>query len=136
MTTTPRNPGATRTRLALVAAVTAIVAIGSACTLELDDDRAAARRIAERVERSIERHADDGNSVDLDAVTDAVDIVFGAAILDDIADENDLAVDGLFDVDGDRHDDDGRFEISVADAAACLEFTGDRVTFTVEPCES
>lgn len=136
MTRTSRIPRSIRTRLALGAAVTTVVAIGGACTFELDDDRAAARRIAERIERSIERHAEDGSSIDVDAVTRAIDIVFSAAVLEDVADENELILNGLSDADGDGRDDDGRIEINVEDATACLEFTDERSTFTVESCAS
>jgi hypothetical protein len=120
----------------LIAAAVAAIAITGACTFEVDDDRAATRRIAERIERSVERHADDGSTIDVGAVNDAVDIVFGAAILDDIADENDLRVTGLADVDGDGRDDDGRFEIGVADATACIEVADRQASFRVEPCAS
>jgi hypothetical protein len=113
-----------------------MITVTAACTFEVDDDRAAARRIAERVERSVERHADHGSSIDVDAVATAIEIVFGAAVLDDIADEHELTVTGLSDADGDGHDDDGRIEISVADAIACVEFTDGRAAFRVEPCAS
>lgn len=136
MTTTPRNPHIGRARLGLGAAVTAVIAISGACTFEVDDDRAAVRRIAERVERSVERHADHGSSIDVDAVASAIEIVFGAAVLDDVADEDELTVNGLSDADVDGRDDDGRIEISVDDAIACLEFADGRATFRVEPCAS
>jgi hypothetical protein len=136
MTTTHRNPHSGRARLGLGAAVTAVIAISGACIFEVDDDRAAVRRIAERVERSVERHADDGSSIDVDAVASAIEIVFGAAVLDDIAAEDELTVNGLSDADVDGRDDDGRIEISVADAVACLEFADGRATFRVEPCAS
>jgi hypothetical protein len=113
-----------------------VIAGAGACTFEVDDDRAAARRIAERVERSVERHAEDGSSIDVEAVTTALDIVFGAAVLDDIADEAELTVNGLSDADGDGRDDDGRIEIGVDAAVACLEFADDRASFRVEPCSS
>lgn len=121
-------------RLGQALVVVGLAAVGSACTLELDDDRAAARRIAERIERSVERSADDTGRIDVAAVTAAVDIVFGGAILDDIVDAEELAVAGLDDGDGDGRDDDGRFEIAVADATACLSIEADRAWFEVEPC--
>jgi hypothetical protein len=114
----------------------ALITVTGACTFEVDDDRAAARRIAERIERSVERQADDGSMIDVAAVTTAVDIVFGAAVLDDIAAEDELAVVGLTDADGDGRDDDGRIEISVDDAVACIEFADGRASFQVEPCAS
>ncbi len=132
MSTTPRTHHIPR----LLIFATALIGMTAACTFELDDDRAAARRIAERIERSVECHADDGSTIDLGAITAALDVVFGAAILDDLADENDLGVTGLADVDGDGRDDDGRFEISVADAIACIEFADGRASFRVEPCAS
>lgn len=124
----------TGARLGAGVAIAALIAVTGGCTFEVDDDRAAARRIAERIERSVERHADDGSTIDVTAVTTAVDIVFGAAVLDDIAAEDELAVAGLTDADGDGRDDDGRIEISVDDAIACIEFADRRADFAVEPC--
>ena len=115
-----------------------LLAALSACTLELDSDRAAARRLAERSETAIERNADqlELDAADIELIEDAISAVFDNAILDDIddLDINDLDLRGVVDLDGDGIDDDGQIELVVDDATACLTLTDDHASFEIGRC--